>query len=118
MVRGRFGHVSRPKNIACDRLVRMGLHQRNVLVRRGMENDMRFIRPKHAIHLGPVADISNNRRDKHIRKPLCKLLLDLEDTVFTMSDHTQLFASQGAYLPAQFAADGSPGPCNQYSPSP
>ena len=101
------GHVQRAKDVILDRLVRADLHQRHVLVRRGMEHDVRPILSEDHIHAVFVADGADHNGQVKVRIIPQKLLLDIIGVILIdLKDH-KLLRLVLRDLPAELAADGA-----------
>ena len=63
------------EDIVTDRLIRRALHQGNVLVRGGMEDNRRAVLGEDLLHCPPVADVRDYRNRSHAQG-LHQLLLN------------------------------------------
>ena len=75
-------------------------HERHVLVRGGVEYGVRAIELENLRHPRAVANVRDDRHDLHIREAEEKLLIDVEDGVFAVSEKDEASWSQPRELAA------------------
>ena len=63
------------EHVVLDRLERMLLHQRHVLVRRRVVHDFRRVRVQDFFHLPPVEDVADDWDDSQVLVPTAQLQL-------------------------------------------
>ena len=64
---GRLGQQPRAADVVLDRLAGVLLHQRHVLVRRGVEDDLRLVLREHGVDARRVGDVADDRDDGRTR---------------------------------------------------
>ena len=103
---GQFGNGARADDVVLDDLFRVGLDEVHVLVGSGVEDDMRPVFLKNVADALRIPDIRNDRRHRHIRKPVSALQMDVVDALFPPAQKDELPGREPADLTAEFRADG------------
>ena len=109
----------RPENVVLHGLFGVVFHQGDMLVRRGVENDVRAVSVRDAVDLRLVPHGGDLHAEVQ-RRPVDaqKLLLDVVGVVLVDIQDDQPLRRVCGDLPAEFAADGAAAAGYQYGPSP
>ena len=102
---GAARHVQRPENVVFYGLVRAGLHQGNMLVRRRVKDDLRAIAVEQIMHLSLVAHAAD--QNKQIKGGVfsLQLLFYIVGVVFVNVENNQPFGVMAGNLAAELASD-------------
>lgn len=111
---GGDGHVAGAQHIGADALAGVVLHQRDMLQRRSVEDDVRLHLREDTLDAGGVADVAERLTTREERVPLGDLALDVEQVVFGGVDHGQMGAAAGGDLTAELGTDAAPRACHQH----
>ena len=101
------GDVERAEDVVFDGLVGACLHERNVFVRRRVEDDLRPVLCKDVLYLAAVAHAADEHQQVEPRHIVQKFLLDVVGVVLVDVEDDELFGSMGRDLTAELAADGA-----------
>ena len=101
------------EDVVLDRFARAVLHQRHVLVRRRVIDDLRVIGLEHLEHPAAVTYRTDQYHEVQIAVPVPELLLDVVCAVFVDVEENQLLRLVRGNLPAELAADRSAAAGNQ-----
>ena len=105
---GKVHHVERAEDIVLDRLGRRNLHQRNMLMRRRVEHDLRMIFGKDAVHFRVVAHRRDQGNEIQAVAVLdIQLLLDVVGVILIDIHDDDLFGAVLSDLAHQLGADGT-----------
>src|SRR5581483_4615919 len=96
-----LGHHLRRERVVANRLERVGLHQRDVLVGGGVEDDVRRVPLEHAAHALPVAGVREHRHARGEPALGDELALDLEQRRLGLVDEDQPLAADARDLAAE-----------------
>ena len=102
---GRFGDDLGADHVVAETFAQLRLQQRHVLVRRGVEHDLRPRAREHALAHGDIAAIAEHGIDQHVREFAAQFLLDAIEIEFGDFEHGQRFGAEPRDLPAQLRAD-------------
>ncbi len=108
------GHHARAAHVVLDRLARVPLHHRHVLVRRGVEHHGRGVAGEDGAHPLPVADVGHAGRQVEVGVRAVQLPLNLEERRLRPLDQHHLPGPEPGHLPAQLAADAAAGPGDEH----
>ncbi len=95
------------ERVVAHRLERIGLHQRDVLVRGRMEHDSRPVLLEHLAHLGPVARVREHGRSRMELALVDELALDLEQARLAVVHENEPRGAHARDLAAELGADGA-----------
>ena len=104
---GRIGGLVGTDRVVLDGFAGTVLHERDMLVRGGVVNDLRPVGFKDFEHPAAVSDGADEGNQVQFRILLLQLQLDAVGVVFVNIKDDQLLRLMGRDLPAQFGADGS-----------
>lgn len=96
-------HIAGSGDISFDRLLGIGFHHGNMLVRRRMEDDFRSVFFEDASQFRQIPDVGNYRLAFEFGVIL-QFLLDLEDSIFIMIEEIKLRRAKSGNLAAQLRA--------------
>ena len=110
---GQVGDAFRAVNVVFDGLARIGLHQRHMLMRGGVEDDIGSVVDKnlpHPVFIGHIADARAQRpgRGRGLQFPFNR-----KNPVLAAADHDQGPRLETEHLPADFRSDATPGAGDQ-----
>ena len=114
----RLRHMICTKHVVLDRLVGAVLHQRHVLVGRGVIDNVGAVLVKKQFHLLPVPHGPDQDHQIQHRIFMPQLLLDGVGIIFINIKNDQLSGTAGGDLAAQLAADAPASPCDQHRLAP
>ena len=101
----QLDHVLRSKHVVEDRLGDIGLHQRHVLVRRGVKHGVRRGAADHPRQSITITDVRDDRFDGDVREGSAQLLKQLEDRVLASPEGDDAPRLEARQLPTQLTAD-------------
>ncbi len=107
----RLSNIECTKNIVLYSLTWAVLHQRDMLMRRRMEYNIRFQALKYMVNSGAVTHRTNN--DLHIKcwETAFKLILKRIGIIFIDFENDKLFRMEAGNLAAKLAANGTASAC-------
>src|SRR5882672_4438153 len=98
---GDGGEIVCSKDVVLDRFKKMRLHERNVLVRRGVENQGRRVLSEYLSKALHILDIADFRAKHEIRKGLPHLILQVKQGRFGELECHQRRGTKARDLAAQ-----------------
>src|SRR5690625_366358 len=101
--------VAAADHVVEDRFFRVQLHERHVLVRRGMEHDVGPQPPEDVVEPGTVLDGADHAVVGDVGPVAVEFPLERIDGVFTVPEQHEAFRVEPADLPDEFTADGAAG---------
>ena len=104
-LRRRLHQLPRAEHVVLHRLARAQLHQRHVLVRGGVKDDVGRMPREHAGHPPGVADVAHQRPDIERRPAVLQLVGDGEQRVLVPLEQQQGLRLQRGDLAAQLRSD-------------
>ena len=107
--RGQVGQALRAADVVLDRLADIGLHQRDVLVGGGVEDDLRLVFLEELPHSRLVGDAGDAGVERRGGVGGQELPLDLEDAVLAAADEHEFAGIEPHDLAADFRADAAAG---------
>ena len=105
----RLDEVARPEDVVRDGLHRIRLEHRDVLVRSGVEDDLRMVALEDRAHLHAVAAVGEHCAHRRVVALLEKLALDLEERRLALVDEHEPARAEPCELAAQLRADRAAG---------
>ena len=93
--------------VVLNRLIGTDLHERHMLMRCRMVDNIRPVRLKNGIDALRIADRSNEDGQLQLRKILQQLLLNIIGIIFINIHNYQMRRFMGCHLTAKLAADGT-----------
>ena len=109
-----FDDVAGANDVVGDRLFRVLFHQRHVLVRSRMKDDMGPGTAKAGLESSGIADVGNGRPDGRAWKAFAQLTLRVENAVLAVAHDDQQCRVRDRDLPAEFGSDGPAGAGDQH----
>ena len=106
---GRFICTDR---IVFDCLARAVLHQRDMLVRRGMIYDVRPVIMKDLVHFAAVANRTDQNDEIQLGIFILQFKLDVIGVILIYIENDQLLRAVSGYLTAKLRADASAAACD------
>ena len=106
---GGLGRDPRRDHVVANRLQRVGLHQRHVLVGGGVEDDARLEALHRLQHPVRLLAVGEHRLDAREVPLLDQLAVDLEEVVLGVVEHHQQPRADPGDLAAQLGADRAAG---------
>lgn len=100
-------------DVVLDRLVRAVLHQRHMLVRCRVIDDVRPVLAHHMVDAGCVAHGTDQRHEVELGVIMLQLLLDIICVIFIYVKYNQFTRMRLGDLAAELAADRSAAPCDE-----
>ena len=104
---GRLRDIVCAEHVVLDRLKRRRLHERHVLVRRRMANEVRAVLGKHVHHALPVAHGADQHDQIQLRMRALQLHLNIICIVFVNIKNDELLRVLRRSLTAKLAADAA-----------
>ena len=112
---GRLHHVERAEHVVVQRLARARLHERHVLMRRGMEHGARTVLREHLGHAGLVAHAADLDDDLDVVVLGQQLVAQHVGVVLVDVEDDDARGRHAAQLPAELAADGAAAARDQHA---
>jgi hypothetical protein len=106
---GKFAEQTGAEDIVADGLGRLPLHQVDVLVGGGVEDDFRTVTGEDRLHPRQIEDVRDQREGGAAKAGVVEFLLNQEQGGLGLLDQQQLAGIQRGELPAEFAADAAAG---------
>ena len=101
------GNVQSAEHVVLDGLVRACLHERNVLMRRRIEYDLRPVLCKDVLHFAAVTNAADEDKQIEARYIAQQFLLNIVCVVLVDIEDDELFGFMGRDLTAELAPDGA-----------
>ncbi len=105
---GAGQHPGAP-DVVLHRLARAGLHERHVLVRRGVEDEVGPVLGHHRVNPPPVGHVADHGVDVARAAPVAQVVLDGEEAVLVPLEQHQTARAERQDLPAQLRPDRAAG---------
>ena len=115
--RRRIGHRAGAEHVGLQALQRVGLDDRHMFQRRGVEHEFGLERVAEFFEPGAVAHIGDHGAARHVRRQLGDFQIDLPERVFAVVQQHQLRRREPRELPRQFRADAAARPGDQHAPA-
>ena len=106
-------HRAGAQHVVLHSLTGVVFHHGNVLVRGGMEDDLRCIRLHRRLQPFPVRDVADHGVNMRTSLALCQLVVNRKQAVFVSLIEDEAFGRIGNNLPTQLRSDGAARPRHQ-----
>ena len=104
---GRFGDGLGAEDVVVDGFFGLPLHEGDVLVGGGVEDDLWPGLGEDGVDALPVADVGDFRHEAELGVLGLEFAVDFIDAIFAFAEKVERFWCHRRYLPAEFGADGA-----------
>ena len=104
---GCLDNISRPDDVVGDGIFNIAFHQRDMFVRRSMENHLRTEIGENTLNPGLITDIRDDQLERQGGKVLPQFKHGFEDAVLAVTEQDKHLRTPAGDLAADFTTDGT-----------